>query len=595
MDLHTSEVSQVFSELSPEVQNEIKLARKCWVALERLTNLMLGYPPGHPIIEGAAEEVAANFLKFFHYNDRLSVMLQSHTMQYLGTSHAVWETVEPKDYVWVLSRDGVFLMHFLAGITTDEIMRFVEVCNALVDERNLEQDAVTLLFKAEFRYISFDAVDESMAQLANVELDIRDRDTSEEQEQIDDLFDGAFDEEKQQQKDSTQQKQQQDQDFQIRMNRRSEHQQRMVMGSRQFLELSNEAQQHLLDLKRGFSDHAELEHREGELLAAILGARPKAGLVRHSVKQVSEVMGTLLETNAPWESLEFLKLIHAWRDALPPETTTALKHEVTECFTSRRLGSLTKMVVGGDTQTRRSILQMFNALNLDEATVQLTHAIGWDLEPETQLDILRYLKEQSRHGLGFIEAAIFDIPPEKTEPLLQLLQARLPTSMPILKTLVQRPSAPEIKAFAINALAGTWTPDDIPTTLVPCLELSHEGIRLAALRAIANTDSDQAVRIVSAMFDNTLSQRGSEEIREIAEIYVRYGGPSAITKIKSLIQVKGMIVSESDINLAINLATMLARNPNPQIISILVEVSKDWRAPAKIRSTCKELSELLQR
>ena len=53
--------------------------------------------------------------------------------------------------------------------------------------------------------------------------------------------------------------------------------------------------------------------------------------------------------------------------------------------------------------------------------------------------------------------------------------------------------------------------------------------------------------------------------------------------------------SEPEERLAIDLATMLARSPNAQIVQMLAEIGKDWKVPAKIRNTCKELSELLKR
>ena len=92
-------------------------------------------------------------------------------------------------------------------------------------------------------------------------------------------------------------------------------------------------------------------------------------------------MGNLLETNEPWESLEFLKLIHEWRENFDEHTSGALKDAVVLCFDQRRVQALVKLIVQGDQETRRSILQMFNSLHLEAATRELALMLGWEVPP----------------------------------------------------------------------------------------------------------------------------------------------------------------------------------------------------------------------
>lgn len=590
-----SENSQASTVLSEEALAEIREARKCFASFERLTSLMLSYPPGHPIIEQASAETETIFRDYFELTDRLSILLQSHSAKLLGTEHLVWETEEPRDYVWALSRDGLLMLHFLAGIPSDEIRQFVTIINNLIDERDLSKDAVTILFEAEMAYVSFDAIDESMAQLAEIDLDIRDRDTKEEREMIEELFDNAFDKDKKDELSPEEARKKHEEEFKIRVAKRSEHAERMKIGSRQFLALDDLAQMHLLELKRGFTEHAELEHREGELLAAILGARPKMTLQHSTIVQVGEVMGNLLETNQPWESLEFLRLIHEWRENFDDSISAALKDAVVECFDHRRIANLVKLIIQSDQETRRAILQMFNSLHLDSATKELALMLGWDVPQEVHDDVLRYLHERARYDLSFIEHAIFEIEPEKTEPFLRLLRAHLPRSRSIMLSLVERPSAPEIKAFAVSSLAGTWTPEEARTLLVPMLDHSAESIRIAAMQTIADVLPDRVGEFLAPKISSSLTKLSEKETREIAAIYLRYGGASAITRLKSLIHLKGRMFGAAEESLAVDLATMMARSPNPQIIQMLQEIGNDWKVPAKIRSTCKELHELLTR
>lgn len=585
--------ASVAEEISQDRRQEIKLSRRCFVQIDRLTSLMMSYPPGHPIVEEAATTCVNAFREYFEHSDRLTVLVDAHSLKFLGTEERVWETEDPRDYCWVLSRDGVYLMHFLAGLDEREIRHFVDVLNVLIDERNLAQNAVTILFEAGFRYISYDALDESVAQLAGLDMDVRDRDTKEEQEAIEELFDQAFDQNAQ--KPSAQQAAAQQQaEFQLRMNKRNERQQRMEMGSRQFLGLSDEQQKHLVDLKRGFTEHAELEHREGEILAAILGAKPKEALREQAVEQIGEVLGTLLETQRPWESLEFLKLIHEWRENFDGRVTEDLKRVVSECFTPRRMALMIKMASSNDAAVRRSILQMFNALNLQSASGELARSLAWDLGEEVRKDILRYLAERSKYGVDFLKDAALTLPADKVGPVLEILSARMPRSRDIFLSIIEQPSEPDLKVKAVAAMSGHWQADEAEKILGPLLKASHQGLRLAALRGLADASPDRIAKHIAPIFNGTLASRPEEELRELSTLFIRHGGSGALAQLRELIHKRGL-ASNAEIELAVLLAKMVARNPQPGVVDLLTEISADWLVAGKIRSTCKELAALMQR
>lgn len=593
-DFPAGQENPFHAEMTPELREEVKLARRCFTSIDRLTSLMLTYPPGHPIIEDAAETSKNTFRQFFEVNDRLSVMIHSHSMKLLGTDEPVWETDAPRDYSWVLSRDGVYLLHLLAGLDSVEIRQFVNVMNELIDERDLTRDAVTMMFEAGFRYISYDAIDESLAQLADLDLDIRNRDTKEEQEMIEELFDNAFDQESRDQMSPEQAAHKHQEEFQVRMEKRAQRQQRVQLGSREFLRLTDEQQRHLRELKRGFTEHAQLEHREGEVLAAILGAHPKPKLRDMSIEQISEVMGALLETSRPWESLELLKLIHQWRDGFDESTTEMLKDVVQRCFTQRRLQSMMKIVASEDARGRRSILQMFNALHLDDASIELARMLAWDLDEEVTTDVVRYLRERSKYGLGFVMEAILELPPDQTKPLLQIARAHLPRSRPIFLKLLQDPVEPELKAIAVQALSGHIEPAEAKKFLSPLLRASNDDVRVAALRGLADAAPELVVPTIAPLFNDKLKDKPEDEIRELTTLFVKSGGPSALTKLKSFIQI-GKLAGEGDVKVALLMAKTIARNANPQTLQILEETAKDWKVHGKVRTACKELAEILSR
>ena len=578
----------------PDIREEVRRGRRCFTSLERLTSLMMSYPPGHPIIEEAAAHSANVFRDLFEVTDRLSVMIFSHTMRLLGTDHVVWETEDPRDYCWVLSRDGVYLLHLLAGITPQEIRQFVDVINDLVDERDLTKDAVTSLFEAQMRYISYDAIDESMAQLANLELDMRNRDTKEEQEAIEDLIDEAFDKDKKENLSPDEAARRQQEQFNVRMEKRAERQKRMEMGSREFLGLNAEQQAHLLELKRGFTDHAELEHREGEILAAILGAHPKPKLRDLSVEQIAEVMGALLETKEPWDCLDFLKLIHQWREGFDEATTDQLKLVVTECFSQRRISGLIKLIATGEPEARRSILQMFNALHLDAANRDLMQMLAWDLPEVVHDDVSRYLRQRAKFNMQFLMDGIFELPPEHVRPLIEIARQEMPRSRPIFIKLLRTPVEPELKAVAVQALAGYIKPEEAKKFLSPLLRASNDKVRITALRGLNDAAPKLVAATIAPLMNDKLREKPEEEVFEMATLFVRHGGHLAIKKLKEMVQV-GKLAGEKERELAILLVKVLARDASEQSISILVDTAKDWKLNGKVRQACQEFVDILVR
>lgn len=577
-------------ETTPEQLQEARLARRCFQFIERLTMQIASYPPGHPAIEQSLDQTLAAFLEFFQLTDRLSVQVHPHSLKMMTSAEMVWETDEPRDYCFVLSRDGLFLIHILAGIDRHELKRFIDTLNYLLEHRaNPDVDGQSLFFDANFRYISYDALDESLAALAGIDLDMRNRDTREEKELIDDLFNKAFED-----KDEGESVQG---NYEIRIQSPEARMRKLEIGSRQFLSLSDEQQQHIMQLRQGFIEHAELEHREGEILSAILGAHPRENLRMQATDQIGEVMSELIETPQPWEALTFLKIIHQWRDKFDPAVTQDLKSVVSLCFNLRNIQNLIRQVTQASTKERRMILQMFDALHLDEATEQMALVVGWNMSDEAREDILRYLKKRSQHQIDFLEKALHQTPDEYSAPVLDMLEEAMPRSRDILVRALSAELTPPLKARALQILRGTWEEQDprlVRDHVVPLVKSSHSPLRLAACYAVAEATPAHIVRVMTPLFNDQLRQRDDEEIRELAQIFVKHGGPEAVKKLKELVQRRGITTSEQERELAVTVARALIRTPHPSVIAMLDEVSKDWLVPQRIRSTCKEIADMLK-
>ena len=574
---------------TPEQLQEARVARRCFTSFERLTNQVQSYPPGHPAIEQAGQLAIDAFGEFFQQTDRLSVQVHPHALVMLESEEEVWQTEDPKDYCFLLSRDGVFLLHILAGIDLPELKRLAAVLNTLIERRNDPHlNAVTELFEANFRYVSYDALDESLAALAGIELDMRNRDTKEEQEMIEDLFNQATQDEDGQSIESSQGK------YQIRVKNPAERIKKIEVGSREFLTLEAKTKARLLELRLGFTEHKELEHREGEILSAILSAQPKEQLRLQAIEQIGEVMGALVSTEQPWEALTFLKIIHHWRDRFAPEVTHELKAVVQQCFTRRRIQELVRQIITSERPQRRMILQMFNALHLEEASKDLANVVGWNMDEEAREDILRYLKERSRYGFEFLEDSLLEIPAEVFGPILELLAEGMPASRPLLIKLVTSNREPPIKASALKHLAGTWSdPAEVRAALVPLAQATHSELRLEAVRQIAQSVPQHVVRVCEPLFSDQLRGRPEEEVRELAQIFIQHGGQSAIDKLRELLQRRGLTTTEQERELAVRVARALLRSPQPAVIELLESVAKDWLVPQQIRGVCKEVAEML--
>jgi hypothetical protein len=590
MELHEQSEGQQPKALTPEQQQEVRLSRLCFQKLERLTMQMLSYPPGHPAIETAIKATRDAFYEYFQLTDRMSLQVYPHALRLFGTEEDVWETDDPRDYCFILSRDGIYLIHILAGLDENELKRLVDVLNTLIERRNdPKMDAVQIFFDSSFRYIAYEALDESLAALAGIDLDMRNRDTRDEKERIEELFSEAFKAEEGGDSDAV------GGNFELRISNPMERMRKIEVGSRQFLTLEDGTQQRLAELKRGFLEHRELEHREGEILSALLGAQPREHLRLQAVKQIGEVMDVLLGTDEPWEALTFLKIIHAWRDRFASEVAQELKDVVSARFGRRRILDLVRQIARADKGKRRAILQMFNALHLEDASAELVRALAWDLSEDAREDLVRYLRERVRFGHAFLEESIAEVPAEHVAPLLEIVSAGMPATRSIALKMLSSAQDPALKARALGILDGTWTsPVEIRDVLVPLVNSTHSETRLTAARSLCKAAPQHVVRVFTPLFSDELRRRSEEEVRELAMLFVKHGGKEATGKLDELIHRRGLTTSESERELAVTVTRALIRTPHPAVIEMLDNIAKDWLVPQRIRSTCKEVADLLR-
>lgn len=574
-------------------KEEIRLAQRFFSQIERMSTLLSGYPDGHPVVMQSAGNAHDALLEYFELNDRLTVQVDPHEMILLGSDTVVWQTEDPRDFCFMLSRDGIFLVHLLAGVDRNELRRFIEILNRLIDPANLHVDAVTELFEANFSYIAYEALDESLAALAGVEADIRDRDTVEEREMIQELFNEAVKEVRA--SADGQKVNSMERHFQLRMQMREERRLRLEVGSRQFLQLSEDAQAHLRALRLGFTEHRELEHREGEILASLLGAQPREQLARDCVLQIGEVMGELVQGEQPWEALQFLRIIHAWRDRFAPQIMEDLKTVVRDCFTHARLNALVKTVASGPKTQRRAVLQMLDALHLNKAALNLVSVLGWELAADARQDIMAYIRKQAGANPAFLTEALASAPDSQVDAILELLFSYMPQTRPVLIEQMRTPRKPASRRLVLEQLRGTWQdPGEVRDILLPLLTETDFDLQLEAMRQFCAAVPQHVPRVITPLIDNRLRKRSEEHVREIVGLFVAYGGPDAVQHLDSLIRRRG-VVGASEQELAVEIARALIRSPQPQVIELLQSIAGDWLVAKRIRGVCKEVVDLLTR
>src|SRR5690606_7978145 len=147
--------------------------------------------------------------------------------------------------------------------------------------------------------------------------------------------------------------------------------------------------------------------------------------------------------------------------------------------------------------------------------------------------------------------------------------------------IITQPAEPEIKVMALRSMSGHWdSPDQAAELLTPLLTASHEGIRIAALRGLADANPSKLFPLLSGMLNNQLAKKSENEAKEIALLFLQLGGAQALVEMKELIHKRG-VVSESDRDLAVLLAKLIARNPQPGVVELLTEVANDWLVPGK--------------
>jgi hypothetical protein len=325
-----------------QVPETVKQARLFFTELERLSTVLDGYPPGHPMIEKAVDRSYEALYEYFELVDRLTVKIDAHSMLLPGTDDVVWETESPKDFCFALTRGGIYLIHFLPGLERPDIEEFTRILNTLTKGEHRSRDPDQMFFDADFQYLAYEALDVSMAQLSGLDVDVQDRDTEEEREQIKELLSEVVGSENMDAKETLGMSEDQ---YDINTDLSEKEKNKLKVGSRAFLNISKESAESLRALKESLVRHDELEYREADMLSAMLSYTSSDKLKKACIKQMGNLMEQLLDSDSPWEGYPFLKLVHNWRNRFDDDIIYALQQEIKRTFNEDRVQELIRHLV----------------------------------------------------------------------------------------------------------------------------------------------------------------------------------------------------------------------------------------------------------
>ncbi len=153
----------------PELDFETEFEELNLVELEsvkRLVQLLsntlksrLIYPSNNPIPKEFKRKLYLSLTEFLNSYDELKLEIESSQISFQGKT--VYEDGEREEGVaYVLHKDGIRELDFLKGLDQQEIEDFVEVMEACLKSKDLEEDLVTMLWEKDLNHIKYLVVDD---------------------------------------------------------------------------------------------------------------------------------------------------------------------------------------------------------------------------------------------------------------------------------------------------------------------------------------------------------------------------------------------------------------------------------------------------
>jgi HEAT repeat protein len=153
--------------------------------LYKAVKTILLYPPTNPLPGEFKLNLHEKLTKFLDEHGPLTLQVRGDQFVYAGeTVHE--EAGGDDNFIATLTRDGVQKITFLPGLEFEELERFLAIVKKVINERNEDDDLVTLLWEASFESIKYEAIAElDSIDYEALEKQLLSRPVETEEEQVD--------------------------------------------------------------------------------------------------------------------------------------------------------------------------------------------------------------------------------------------------------------------------------------------------------------------------------------------------------------------------------------------------------------------------
>ena len=138
---------------------ELESVKRLVQLLSNTLKSLLIYPSNNPIPKEFKRKLYLSLTEFVNSYDELKLEIEP--SQILLQGKTVYEDGEREEGVsYVLHKDGIRELAFLKGLDQQEIEDFVEVMEACLKSKDLEEDLVTMLWEKDLNHIKYLVVDD---------------------------------------------------------------------------------------------------------------------------------------------------------------------------------------------------------------------------------------------------------------------------------------------------------------------------------------------------------------------------------------------------------------------------------------------------
>ena len=149
-------------------EKELELAGDILRTITKAVKTFNVYPKDNPIYQKFAAELFEKFNTFFESNDDLSIDIGPYSLLY--KDNEVFSSEERTDNIaLLLFADGIRHLNFFKGLTSDEVIDFIDILRLAPKSDADDDDIVTLLWEKNIKNMGYSAVEDTVDDTLAVE------------------------------------------------------------------------------------------------------------------------------------------------------------------------------------------------------------------------------------------------------------------------------------------------------------------------------------------------------------------------------------------------------------------------------------------